>query len=73
MYHSPAAGQLQTRTPVLLVFITLFLSLAVEFAPLPAFIAPVKPLFPLLAVVYWGGASAAGCRLRRRRADWHHH
>lgn len=54
MYHAPASRhQQQQQAPALLVLITLFLSLAAEFVPWPGFIVPLKPHFPLLAVVYW--------------------
>ena len=53
MYHSDAGGQLNQPAPVALVLITLFLSVVAEFIPWPALLLPLRPIFPMLILVYW--------------------
>ncbi|MBE8159016.1 MAG: rod shape-determining protein MreD, partial [Betaproteobacteria bacterium] len=41
------------RGGYLLIGATMFISVALEFAPWPGWVLGVKPLFPSLALVYW--------------------
>ncbi|MGU9950884.1 MAG: rod shape-determining protein MreD [Gammaproteobacteria bacterium WSBS_2016_MAG_OTU1] len=43
----------RTQTPYMLIVVTVFLALSLEFAPWPGWVLQVKPLFPDLALIYW--------------------
>ena len=52
-YSSWDSGGESGRGGYLLIGATMFMSVALEFAPWPGWSLGVKPLFPSLALVYW--------------------
>lgn len=50
---SDGGGHLQQSSSLLVVGVTLFLSVAIEFLPWPGVFLPYKPIFPMLMLVYW--------------------
>jgi rod shape-determining protein MreD len=51
MMHSDRS--LETSPSIILIALTLFLSLVLEFLPWPGWTLRIKPSFPDLALVYW--------------------
>lgn len=43
----------QQKSSVLLVFATFFFAIAFEFLPWPTFLLSIKPVLPLLLLIYW--------------------
>ncbi len=53
MYYPNADSQLKQQASVALIMLTLFLAVAAEFIPWPNALLSVRPIFPMLALVYW--------------------